>query len=148
MPSEKKLAVPSEKKMAPALSKPGPLAFWVRLGAEIPEGRLSLPRVCEALTTRGGRKQGALFRLLSKCRIMIHHCSMARYFQLIVYFSCPQCEAVYAASQKEQPEECSGDFRCRSCGATVHKWTGIYDFPYWKPLTPRAWKARAWKPRR
>ena len=73
---------------------------------------------------------------------------MTNYFQLIVYFSCPQCETVYAASQEEQPEECSGDFHCRSCGATVHKWTGLYDFPYWKPVTLTDTKVRAWKPRR
>ena len=65
-----------------------------------------------------------IFRGLAKCRVMIHHCSMANHFQLIVYFSCLQCETVYAASQEEQPEPCSGDFHCRRCGASVHKWTG------------------------
>jgi hypothetical protein len=78
---------------------------------------------------------------------MIHHCLMANYFKLIVYFSCPQCETVYAASQEEQPGG-SGGFPCRKCGASVHKWTGLYDFPYWKPVTLTASKARAWTPLR
>jgi hypothetical protein len=89
-----------------------------------------------------------MFRGLAKCQIMIHHCSMASHSQLVVYFSCLQCKTVYAASQEEQPEPWSGDFYCRRCGASVHKWTGLYDFPYWKPVTLTTRKARTGKPRR
>jgi len=72
---------------------------------------------------------------------------MTNAFRLIVYFSCPRCLTVYAASQEEQPKKCSGAFHCGRCATPVHKWTGDYDFRDWTQVTITARKAVP-KPRR
>jgi hypothetical protein len=61
---------------------------------------------------------------------------MTNDFQLIVHFSCPHCTTIHAASQEEQPQECSGEFYCGRCGAPVDEWIGIYDYCYWEACDP------------
>lgn len=53
---------------------------------------------------------------------------------MIVYFSCPGCDAVYSAVQEPSaaPVIGSGLFSCLSCEKPVHHWTGIYCFTDWK----------------
>ena len=73
-------------------------------------------------------KQNASF-LAGKLPNWCHYWSMANDFHLIVHFSCPHCATIYAASQEEQSEHCSGNFHCGRCGTPVHEWTGgLYNF--------------------
>lgn len=48
--------------------------------------------------------------------IKVHHLKMNNNAWLIVHFSCPHCVTVYRARQEEQPQQCSGHFRCEELG--------------------------------
>ena len=58
---------------------------------------------------------------------------------LRVFFSCPSCEAVYAATQERKPSKYAGRFVCKECKTTVHRWWGSqYSFTDWiGPLNVR-----------
>jgi hypothetical protein len=55
--------------------------------------------------------------------------------QTTVHFTRPKCGLHYSATSEQSPTQLSGDFLCmeEGCGATVHEWTGFYDFFNWKP---------------
>jgi hypothetical protein len=68
---------------------------------------------------------------------------MSNDFKLIVYFSCPHCATVYAASQQQQPARHPGNFHCRSCGTPVYEWFGLYNFTDWQLVTTKPRRKRA-----
>jgi predicted RNA-binding Zn-ribbon protein involved in translation (DUF1610 family) len=51
---------------------------------------------------------------------------------VIVHFCCPQCLAVYRATQARRAERGHNTFSCQNCGTPVHEWTGLYDFLNWR----------------
>ena len=51
---------------------------------------------------------------------------------MIVHFSCPNCLAVYRATQAPRAEKGYNSFSCKNCGTPVHEWTGLYDFLDWR----------------
>ena len=55
----------------------------------------------------------------------------------IVHFICPCCELVYQSRQVRTTECTIGQISCVKCFTTVHSWTGVYDFVFWKPVTQR-----------
>ena len=63
-----------------------------------------------------------------------HYGRMSNEAPLMVYFSCPNCEAVYSAIQEQRPGRHPGGFQCRKCGTLADSWTGLYNFTNWEPL--------------
>ena len=57
---------------------------------------------------------------------------------VIVYFSCPNCLAVYRAAQAPRAEKGYNSFSCKNCGTPVHEWTGLYDFLDWRHVMTAA----------
>jgi hypothetical protein len=51
-----------------------------------------------------------------------------------VIFVCPKCGVAYVATQERHRDEVAGRFVCTGCGAVVHAWSGVHDYPTWKPL--------------
>jgi hypothetical protein len=49
-----------------------------------------------------------------------------------VFFSCPNCEAVYKAVQELHPVVKAGRFSCKECGIEVFSWRGRYDYSDWR----------------
>ena len=49
-----------------------------------------------------------------------------------VFFSCPNCAAVYKAVQELHPDVTAGRFSCKQCGIEVRSWRGRYDYSDWQ----------------
>jgi predicted RNA-binding Zn-ribbon protein involved in translation (DUF1610 family) len=49
-----------------------------------------------------------------------------------VVFVCPKCTSLYVAMQERRREKITGRFDCTDCGAMVHAWSGVYDYPSWR----------------
>jgi hypothetical protein len=61
---------------------------------------------------------------------------------ITVVFACPECSAVYQATQHQVPDTSFGIFNCLACHAQVYAWNGAYEFSDWKagfsaPSKPR-----------
>jgi predicted RNA-binding Zn-ribbon protein involved in translation (DUF1610 family) len=52
--------------------------------------------------------------------------------KILVYFACHECGRLYLTSQ--QSHHGRGYFDCRDCGASVHTWSGRYDFTDWRRM--------------
>lgn len=52
--------------------------------------------------------------------------------KISVLFSCQNCPSIYRAVQRRGKH--SGQFMCLTCGATVHAWTGHFNFSEWKVI--------------
>ena len=62
---------------------------------------------------------------------------------VIVHFCCPQCLAVYRATQVvRRADRGPATFSCQNCGIPVHEWTGPYDFLDWQHLMKGAPEAK------
>jgi hypothetical protein len=57
-----------------------------------------------------------------------------------VMFTCPnpECGMHYSAIREQHPDLHSGSFNCEDCSAEVYRWSGVYDFYDWKPITMMA----------
>jgi hypothetical protein len=51
--------------------------------------------------------------------------------QILVYFSCPGCRAIYQATQRHISVKRFGRYQCPQCRADVHMWRDNYDFSGW-----------------
>ena len=123
------------------------MATWNRPYAGADRPATDSPPVHAGGLPRSEREGRTRVSLLENCRIWVHYWSMANDFHLIVHFSCPHCATIYAASQEEQSEHCSGNFHCGRCGTPVHEWTGgLYNFSRWKAGTimPKRIRQRRW----
>ena len=53
-------------------------------------------------------------------------------------FTCPGCGMNYTATKEERSDKHSGSFKCRSCNAEVHAWSGYHIFFDWEAVKPRS----------
>ena len=53
-----------------------------------------------------------------------------------VYFACSGCALIYRTIQVRRSKPKPGRIDCVDCKATVHDWSGLYDFVNWKPVRP------------
>jgi predicted RNA-binding Zn-ribbon protein involved in translation (DUF1610 family) len=74
-------------------------------------------------------------------------CRMANSIWTIEEFTCPSCGMNYTATKEEHSAKHSGSFRCSSCNAEVHAWSGYHHFFEWKavkrtsPVFGKRWAA-------
>jgi Zn finger protein HypA/HybF involved in hydrogenase expression len=52
--------------------------------------------------------------------------------QMLVYFSCHNCGAVYRTLQQRQADVATGSYKCVRCGQPVHRWYSGCDFKDWQ----------------
>jgi predicted RNA-binding Zn-ribbon protein involved in translation (DUF1610 family) len=69
------------------------------------------------------------------CQPSAHNCGMSAITQTTVVFSCPKCGLNYQATQEHSSEQSSGSFDCKNCETNVLKWSGVYDYSRWTPVT-------------
>ena len=54
----------------------------------------------------------------------------------LIIFGCPQCSAIYRATQRRLDERAQGSFVCRNCGAVVHTWNEEYVYTGFRLFVP------------
>jgi predicted RNA-binding Zn-ribbon protein involved in translation (DUF1610 family) len=60
-----------------------------------------------------------------------------------VVFACPKCTSLYVAMQERRREKVTGRFDCTDCGAMVHAWSGVYNYPGWRLTSQSAFRETA-----
>jgi predicted RNA-binding Zn-ribbon protein involved in translation (DUF1610 family) len=60
---------------------------------------------------------------------------------LIVFFSCPQCSAIYRTTQQRLDKRDIGSFACRNCGGVVHSWSEEYAYTGFRLFDPDTGRA-------
>jgi predicted RNA-binding Zn-ribbon protein involved in translation (DUF1610 family) len=63
---------------------------------------------------------------------------MANSIWTIEQFTCPGCGMNYTATKEEHPDKHSGRFKCASCNAEVHAWSGYCSFFDWAAAKTRS----------
>lgn len=54
--------------------------------------------------------------------------------EIRVKFECPSCGEHHIATRKPSKIFLSGHLACEGCVATVHEWTGFYDYLGWSAV--------------
>ena len=63
---------------------------------------------------------------------------MANSIWTIEEFTCPSCGMNYTATKEEHPDKHSGSFKCGSCKAEVHAWSGYLNFFNWEAVKTKS----------
>jgi len=65
-------------------------------------------------------------------------CRMANSIWTIEEFTCPSCGMSYTATKEVHSDKHSGSFKCSSCNAEVHTWSGHHNFFRWEAVKARS----------